>query len=1634
MRSFKKSMAIMLVLVMVLTAFGFTSAFAYGFSDTSGHWAESVIDKWSNAGVVNGYSDGTFLPDAYISRAELAKVISTAKQYTALADIEFVDVNGDEWYVSDLRKCVAQGIIGGYEDNTFRADDAVTREEAATMFQRAYKINSVGLLNFADNNQISEWAKAPITSLVGAGVINGYSDGTFGPSMPIARAEVVKILDGITEAANTPQSTTGPITPGQPVGNLGGGGGGGGGGNTDPNTATVTFNANGGKFAGNAATKSITVTKGSLIGSKAPVATLDALIFDGWYTSKDAADNLVEAKKWDVYSKPVPGNIVLYAGWLVDGTSIVSFEVNGGAPAVPSQTVNLGGLATVPDTVMTRAHYTFVGWYVNNSTNVAFDFAKTPIKKSITLYARWTVDADYAAVEVTMPTVPVGQMQPGTMIPVPPSVIPGEKETIIINPPSGYMVDQIPVITYVSSQTGETVTIPAANIKDNKDSSYTFTFPSDVTNGSVAVRPHYATALPTAPPATPVPSPSPTLSPDAPTPVPAKEPTIYFSQPVFDEYPSLPANTEVGGIKVSIASTIEASSKTFSATDTNPNNSGYKYAKVCKIGKALTTFKVTGPCKITVDVVSANNTSDRAYTVKSDSATLGTATCIGGAANSGIFNHAGGASTITITPADGLNLYGIFVEYADVPTPAPVTPSPTIDPNIKYQIYLADDIKNGSIAVNNGQIWSDEIKTVTWNAADCVPEGSIEGETEIYGPADILNINGVDNKDGTIRMYTNVKWWTDYDALGKPYVDFRASDGNPSVSPPFSDTNRPGGNVFSVQAPDDGYLTISVYIYNNKAYKLYDNLEQKYIQNFTTGSTPGKYTFTFPCERNAEYFTWADGSKIGLATVSFSNGNLEAKRGDTITVKTKPDTGFKANEVTTNPATSVTKAAENTYTFTMPQSEVTIGATFVDSSAIEYTASAPKPANGTVKLEKGEMALASVDDEAELAAANQTIFTTSENFLMADGKGGKWIVSSDGTIGTTALADQNNIAGNSTEKLKLTNKAAQYALKEKITSGEFELSYDFYDDNTVAAGRSFRTYLDNDIHPFNAATGQATAFGSDYAFFHMTNVSNNVYVTKEVSDVAIGTAAGKQIGSAALATNKWYRVVVKGELGTTDPLTVSYYMHGTDGQYNPAGISATPTLTSTEATFTDSRTASLAQIKFMRTAAGNLYYDNVKLTAANGTPEDGEFKIKAFNGETIKIIATPDQNYQVGAISVKETAGADVPVTGTSFVMPKSDVTVSVTFDHEATPSPEPTLKPTNAPEPTVDPGGETKAWVFTYESVSPLLDPVPAAIPFDITKTIVMDGLSICGASGKAITVDASNKTIGSNSYATRAKFGGAGAISGAGAARYMMFTPDAYGTVTIDFAHASSSGSDRSCIVTQNGISASKSVAPGIADSFTAVVYPGSPVYIYGDNAINPYGIYYTKSTEPNPPSVPPVPTNAPTSAPTTAPTTAPTQNPDVPTPDPTVEPSAKPTEEPAGDFWKAAANIVAGQELSISGLSPMDAMTYKDSVKEIGGVTFPGNCAGANNPAADGTSGASMKFVPTKAGTVTCYYKVGAGKIFKILDAAGSEIIAVTNTGTASAYEATSADVVAGETYYMFVAGSKAEFFGIKFEGEK
>ena len=76
-----------------------TTQYTVNFSDISGHWAESTINKWKDKGIIAGYADGTFKPDNPVTRAELAKILTEAfelKEKTSLE--EYDDMDSSSWY------------------------------------------------------------------------------------------------------------------------------------------------------------------------------------------------------------------------------------------------------------------------------------------------------------------------------------------------------------------------------------------------------------------------------------------------------------------------------------------------------------------------------------------------------------------------------------------------------------------------------------------------------------------------------------------------------------------------------------------------------------------------------------------------------------------------------------------------------------------------------------------------------------------------------------------------------------------------------------------------------------------------------------------------------------------------------------------------------------------------------------------------------------------------------------------------------------------------------------------------------------------------------------------------------------------------------------------------------------------------------------------------------------------------------------------------------------------------------------------------------------------------------------------------------------------------------------------------
>lgn len=176
-----------------------------------------------------------------------------------------------------------------------------------------------------------------------------------------------------------------------------------------PGLHTVTFNANGGKFADGKDVRTIKVKDGEKIDpSQAEVPTLNGRTFKCWFL--DGTEyTFGEVKK----------DITLEAQWDVQKKYGVSFEVAGGTPQPSPQTVNEGEKATEPTPAPTKTGYTFDGWYLGSDK---YDFGKG-VTVSIKLMAKWNPNAGQTTYTVSF------NAEGGKPIPIEQSIVEGGNAT-----------------------------------------------------------------------------------------------------------------------------------------------------------------------------------------------------------------------------------------------------------------------------------------------------------------------------------------------------------------------------------------------------------------------------------------------------------------------------------------------------------------------------------------------------------------------------------------------------------------------------------------------------------------------------------------------------------------------------------------------------------------------------------------------------------------------------------------------------------------------------------------------------------------------------------------------------------------------------------------------------------------------------------------------------------------------------------------------------------------------------------------------------------------------------------------------------------------------------------------------------
>ncbi|WP_311772682.1 S-layer homology domain-containing protein [Cohnella xylanilytica] len=157
-----------------------------------------VAKTQSHSAYIKGYVDGTFRPNQPITRAELAALI--ARNLPAGADAKpasYPDVKAAHWAASYIDQVTAAGLMEGDTHGSFLPDANITRAEMAVLAARYLNLQASG--GFADSARFadvrSHWAAGAIDAVGSADVMTGYADGTFGARKQLTRAEAVTIIN-----------------------------------------------------------------------------------------------------------------------------------------------------------------------------------------------------------------------------------------------------------------------------------------------------------------------------------------------------------------------------------------------------------------------------------------------------------------------------------------------------------------------------------------------------------------------------------------------------------------------------------------------------------------------------------------------------------------------------------------------------------------------------------------------------------------------------------------------------------------------------------------------------------------------------------------------------------------------------------------------------------------------------------------------------------------------------------------------------------------------------------------------------------------------------------------------------------------------------------------------------------------------------------------------------------------------------------------------------------------------------------------------------------------------------------------------------------------------------------------------
>jgi hypothetical protein len=191
------------------------------FPDVAGHWAQPFIETLATRGLVAGFPDGSFRPNATVTRAEFAAMIRQAfDQPTRRTAVEFEDVPASYWAYTAIQTAYRTGFLSGFPDGTFRPEEVTPRVQALVSLASGLELSSneaiATLLNryYQDAAQIPNYAQGQIAAATSNRVVVNYPNPELlRPDQAATRADVAAfIYQALVNLGELPQ-----IPPSAPV-------------------------------------------------------------------------------------------------------------------------------------------------------------------------------------------------------------------------------------------------------------------------------------------------------------------------------------------------------------------------------------------------------------------------------------------------------------------------------------------------------------------------------------------------------------------------------------------------------------------------------------------------------------------------------------------------------------------------------------------------------------------------------------------------------------------------------------------------------------------------------------------------------------------------------------------------------------------------------------------------------------------------------------------------------------------------------------------------------------------------------------------------------------------------------------------------------------------------------------------------------------------------------------------------------------------------------------------------------------------------------------------------------------------------------------------------------------------------